>query len=136
MKSWTSSEGKGSLGPPVRLPPSARRRARASRSSMVLAGFLAREERVAEDLGQVADHARVVVLGEAGHLHVVGLGELEEQGHGQSAPVVLDVVQQALGDAEVLGHAALGQAARPAQAADLASDAGSGAHGEFSMGLF
>ena len=87
-----------------------------------LAGRYVLEERIGKGLGQVRDHARVLVGRERREIEVEDLRELDEERRGERAPVVLDEVQVARGDAEPVGQIDLAHVLRTPVAADLRAE--------------
>ena len=77
------------------------------------------EQRIGEHLAQPRHQPAFLVLGEGLQVDAELVTQLQQQRHRDRALVVLDQVQIAGGDAQLLRHLGLGQAVVAAQAADL-----------------
>ncbi len=76
------------------------------------------EELVGQHLRQILGAGGVVVRGQAADVDVIGLGQPEQNLSGERALVALQVVEVAGRNAEILGHAGLGEAKFAPQAAE------------------
>jgi hypothetical protein len=84
------------------------------------------EEGVGEDFAELGFDLAFGGAGEGGEIDGEGFGDLDEEGGGDGALVVLDEVEVAGGDAEAEGEGLLGHGALGSQAADGAADSRAG----------
>jgi hypothetical protein len=79
------------------------------------------EDGIAERFEQIGREARVVGGGEGLQVELEGLGQTDEQRGRERTPVVLDQVQVARGDPELLGELNLRQVFPTSERPDLRS---------------
>ena len=102
------------------------RGAAGQRRDLVFRHIFGTEQGVGEHLSQAQFDLALLAAGEGGEIDLQGFAQLDQQGRGDGALVVLDQVQVARGDAEPSRQRLLRQFPLGAQAADRPADQGTG----------